>query len=317
MKRKYKLIIILVTVVVIPIIINLFILFFNYLSNVTGLNLNAFGLGNVEWFGFLGAYLGGIATLIAVYVTVNKTEEQYIQTSHEQKRQNKDSFDERENNRRLSVLPLLILQPIQHKLIPNIFNIDNSTESDSEKGRSFVDQITPNFQEYDILEISLIFSFKKPFFRLQGPSEEEWNRVKNKGDESIFDKSSGRSYIVPKYITYLNSCWLINAGKEVAINITMDLINYQTSEEISLNNTFSLMAKDRRKIYFLVDVMKENYPSICGDYLLNIEYYDIYTNHYRQEYPIHIGDDEYNSVFSISLNIENKLIKYQKSIKPN
>ncbi|MDK2982103.1 MAG: hypothetical protein PWQ55_2450 [Chloroflexota bacterium] len=310
MKKNNSLLIIVFVAIFAPIFINLLILLSNYIHNRTGVNLSALGLNNAEWFSFWGTYFGGIATLIAVFVTVQKTEEHYIQTSKEQKRQNKASLEERQNNRRLDVLPLLILQPIEHKLIPNIFNISNSMKSDSGNRKSFIDEVSSSFHEFDISEIGLIFSSNNIFFRLQGPSEDEWNRVKNRGDESIFDESSGRYYIGPKKVTYLNSYWLINAGKEVAINITIDLFNCQTSDDISFNKTFSLMAKDRKKTYFLIDEMKENYSSICGKYLLIIEYYDIYSNHYRQEYQIHIGDDQYNSIFSISLNIENKLMKH-------
>ena len=116
--RKYFLkIFIAFAVLLIPLWINFLIQFGNWVSQITGLNISAIGLENQAWFSFWGAYLGGIATVVAVWWTIDKTERQYLQTREEQKRQNdelkrqnNELKKDQERQRRLDVLPLILLQ---------------------------------------------------------------------------------------------------------------------------------------------------------------------------------------------------------------
>ena len=80
-------------VVLIPILMDIFILGNNVMSNI----------GNDVWAGFLGNYIGGIATLLAVFITINDNNKKIQQ-------QKIDADKEQEEQRRLSIKPYLDTQ---------------------------------------------------------------------------------------------------------------------------------------------------------------------------------------------------------------
>lgn len=90
MKKIVKLVLVGTLIVIIPILMDFFILGNNIPSNI----------GNDVWAGFLGSYIGGVATLLAVFITIND--------NNKKMRQQKVEADkEQAEQRRLSIKPYL------------------------------------------------------------------------------------------------------------------------------------------------------------------------------------------------------------------
>lgn len=87
-KKIIKIIIGIVIVVSIPILMDVFILGNNVPSNI----------GNDVWADFLGSYIGGIATLLAVFITI----------SDNNKKIQRQKIDASKEQRRLSIKPYLV-----------------------------------------------------------------------------------------------------------------------------------------------------------------------------------------------------------------
>jgi hypothetical protein len=108
-----------------PAILALLIRAGNYITHETDWNINPSDIDNADWFAFWGSYLGGIATVVAVWWTVDKTENHFKLTTNEQTRQNEEIRQERERQRKLDILPVILLQP--RMLIPPSAKGDHNT----------------------------------------------------------------------------------------------------------------------------------------------------------------------------------------------
>ena len=290
------------------VIINGGIRFSNWISHKTGLDINASGLLNQDWFSFWGAYVSGIATVIAVWWTVYQTERHYRQTSKEQERQNNRFAEEREHQRRLDVLPVVLLQPRIVYQSSDMALLLGEIEAKKEDKKVYVDELKPVYEEIDATEVTVRFASKLTL-QPEGLSEEDMRRVRNKGHEEY---SIGKG--TPSSVVFLRPFWFVNAGKEVAININIHLKKEGDFEFKHLPHVFSLMAKERIKLNFLVDVKPEQINSICGNYELDIWYQDIYKNFYNQIHRINIlkGDDYGGVLWQMSLDVEQVLKKETK-----
>jgi hypothetical protein len=299
-KQKATIIIFFLVIIVPFFLINGGLSFSNWLFHIINWDINAFGLGNTEWFAFWGTYFGGITTVIAVWWTVTQTERHYDQTSKEQKRQNELITTEQEKQRRSDVLPLILLQPRVTIQSSELAILLGETEEKAKEKRIYVDQLKPYYEEYDISELTILFG-EKFEIRVGNLSDEEMRMVKNKGHEDV--TNGPVKYLVIPNITYLHPFWLINIGKETAINLRIGL--YADDNELAhFKNVFSLMPKTQVKLNFLVNIKEKDLQPICGKYNLQIWYNDLYSNLYTQKFPITI-DTQAN--WTIELDIKQVL----------
>ncbi|MEA5077116.1 MAG: hypothetical protein VB013_00975 [Anaerolineaceae bacterium] len=292
-------IVLFILLVFIPIIIvNGGMQLFNLIYKITGWNISAYGLQNSEWFTFWGTYFGGIATVIAVWLTVRQTQKHYEQTSDEQKRQNKVAIIEQEKQRRLDVLPVLLLQPLLVKRDDDLDLALGILEPPLEPKQVFVDELKPSYEICSLSEITLTIG-QKNIFRASELSEEERRRIRNKGEEDTFDgRTTNRSN---PYVILFRPYWIINAGKETAINIILSL-RQQNNLVSNLSTVISLMPREKLTFNLLVNVARKNLSQSIGEYLLRIEYYDIFENHYRQDFLIQI--DRINDLANLKIGLE-------------
>jgi len=281
--------------------------FSNWVSQITGLDISASGLLNQDWFSFWGAFLGGIATVFAVWWTVDQTERHYRQTSEEQERQNNRFAEEREHQRRLDVLPVVLLQPRIVRQSSDMVLLLGEIEEKKEDKKVYVDELKPVYEEIDATEVTVRFASKLTL-QPEGLSEEEMRRVRNKGHEE-YSMGNGSKVLTLSSIVFLRPFWFVNAGKEAAININMHLKKEGDFEFKDLPHAFSLMAKERIKLNFFVDVKQEQINLIYGNYELDIWYQDIYKNLYNQIHRINIlkGNDHGGVLWQLSLDVEQVL----------
>jgi hypothetical protein len=202
-KQKTVIIIFFLIIIVPFFLINGGLWFSNWLFHIINWDINAFGLGNTEWFAFWGTYFGGITTVIAVWWTVRQTERHYEQTSKEQKRQNKLITTEQEKQRRFDVLPLILLQPRITIQSSDLAILLGETEEKPKEKRIYIDDLKPHYEEYDISELTILFG-EKFEFRVGGLSEEEMRMVKNKGHEDVIN-GSVRYLIMPNILLSTHS----------------------------------------------------------------------------------------------------------------
>lgn len=285
----------------------------NWIFQYTGWNFSASGLANPDWFAFLGSFFGGVATVLAVWWTVSQTNMHYEQTSNEQKRQSDYLDQERERQRKLDVLPLILLQPrvtLQSGgLALLIGEVENS--EDQKAKLTPCDELKPIYEEFDVSEVTIVFS-PDPNIRIGGITDEELKRVKNNifGINKRLEKEDAGHRVttfvlIPApTITFIRPFLFVNAGKEAAINILISIATLENQTVTYLHHVFSLMSKEKIKLNFLVDIHTENKESVTRSYKLIIAYNDIYANRYYQEFPIefHISDEkpEWNMGLDIS-----------------
>ncbi len=291
---KKALIIIFFLIVFVPFIfINGGLKLGNWIFQIAKININAFGLGNSEWLTFWGSYFGGIATFFAVWWTVTQTERHYEQTNLEQQRQ-----------RKLDVLPLILLQPRNTRQTSQAALLLGNLEEKKEEKQIYVDELKPFYEEFDITEITVLFSSQIEI-RPGSLSDEEMRLVKNNGHE---DEIIGNlHYLMVPNVTFLRPFWFINVGKERAINLLVSLESSTNHELSHLKTVFSLTSKDQKKLNFLVNVKDEEKEKILGEYKFLISYNDIYSNQYEQTFPLTISSHENGIEWTIGLGIEQLL----------
>lgn len=90
MKKVLKIAVAIMIILIIPVLMDYLILGNNVPSNI----------GNDVWAGFLGSYIGGIATLLAVFITINDNNKKIRQQKIEEDK-------EQAEQRRLSIKPYL------------------------------------------------------------------------------------------------------------------------------------------------------------------------------------------------------------------
>lgn len=90
MKKVIKIVATIMIILLIPVLMDYLILGNHIPSNI----------GNDVWAGFLGSYIGGIATLLAVFITINDNNKKIQQ-------QKIDADEEQAEQRRLSIKPYL------------------------------------------------------------------------------------------------------------------------------------------------------------------------------------------------------------------
>ncbi len=144
-KNKTKTGIIISLLIILPYVINLFLLISNRIYGLTGININAVGITNQDWFSFWGSFSGGIATFLAVIWTLRQTQTIHIEAIKEQERQ-----------RKLDVLPVIILQPIVTKIETGLvdFFSEGFGKEESMKKRVFIDELKPIYEEYQVSEVT-------------------------------------------------------------------------------------------------------------------------------------------------------------------
>lgn len=292
---KKAVLIVFFLLVIVPLCINGLIRFCNWVFQITDWNISAFGLGNSEWLTFWGAYFGGIATFFAVWWTVTQTERHYEQTSLEQQRQ-----------RKLDVLPLILLQPRNTRQTSQAALLLGNLEEKKEEKQIYVDELKPFYEEFDITEITVLFGSQIEI-RPGSLSDEEMRLVKNNGHEE--EIIGNLHYLMVPNVTFLRPFWFINVGKERAINLLVSLESSTNHELSHLKTVFSLTSKDQIKLNFLVNVKDEEKEKILGEYKFLISYNDIYSNQYEQTFPLTISSHENGIEWTIGLGIEQLLIE--------
>lgn len=101
MRKNLKIVCFVVLIILIPMLLDIFIFGNTFPSNIE----------NQTWAGFLGSYLGGIATLVAVFITISDNNKKI----EEQKRTEKEQLIEQKNMQldlilRLDIFSLMIIQ---------------------------------------------------------------------------------------------------------------------------------------------------------------------------------------------------------------
>lgn len=292
---KKAILIIIFLVVIVPLIINGLFLFCNWLFRITTWNISAVGLGNSEWLTFWGSYFGGIATFFAVWWTVSQSERHYERSNQEQERQ-----------RKLDVLPLILLQPRNTRQTSQATLLLGDLEEKKEEKQIYLDELIPFYEEFDISEITVLFGSQFEV-RPGSLSDEEMRMVKNNGHE---EQTIGNvKYLMVPNVTFLRPFWFINVGKERAINLSVSLESSTNHEHSRLSTVFSLIAKDQIKLNFLVNIKDEDKEKIIGDYKFLIRYNDIYSNQYEQKFPLTISTHENGIKWTIGLGIEQLLLE--------
>lgn len=89
--KKNKIFYVIILFLVIPLGLNLFFIYGDFDSGK--------GLGNKEWLGFWGSYLGGVATLFAVWLTLRQNERIFLQ--------NQQNIEFQEERARISAMPYI------------------------------------------------------------------------------------------------------------------------------------------------------------------------------------------------------------------
>lgn len=298
-------VLIILFLIIVPLVINGLFLFCNWLFKITTWNISAAGLGNSEWLTFWGSYFGGIATVIAVWWTVTQTEKHYQQTSDEQKKQNAQIILDKERQRRLDVLPIILLQPrIINKTSPLTVLLAEETEADKPTLIP-LDKIKPNFEELDISEISCLFG-KNLEIRKGGLNPEELQAIKNGGFEK---KQEGKStYLIKPLISELFPFWLINGGREAAVNIQFFVISQKSDKLHYLRNgVLSLLPREKIKLNFIIFIETQEIENISTNYIFQIKYADIYSNQYEQEFPLTIKPSDSSADLFIRIDTNQTL----------
>ena len=237
---------------VIPLGLNLFFLYGDFGSGK--------GLGNKEWLGFWGSYLGGAATLFAVWLTLRQNEK-LIEQNEQTLLQNQKNIEFQEEMARISAMPYidvnLSLEKDLHKSIlqpPNGFII----LEDDKTGR-----ITADLP-------------KKYHKSLESPIENI--------DENGVIATVMTDICLVKLV-------LIQKAPSLARKIELTTKRADTEDELLyLTPYFTLSEGDRIQLPILFD---RNFPK--GRYEFTINFEDIEGRPYRQFFYIHHkGGSRYN-----------------------
>jgi hypothetical protein len=108
----------------------------------------------------------------------------------------------------------------------------------------------------------------------------------------------------PSNITFFRPFWLINVGKETAINLEIILKSSDDHEITRLHDVLSLLPRDKVKVNFLINVAEREKGVILGNYKWLICYNNIYSNSYEQIFPIALEDNSDGMIFSIDLDVK-------------
>lgn len=301
LSSRKKITIVIVILMVIPLVINGLLWLSNCLFSLLNLNISARGLGNIDWLNFWGNYISGITTVLAVWLTIRQTERHYKQTSDEQKRQNDTLKMEQERQRKLDVLPLILLQPRQTKGPNPLEAFIGASIRTEENQQISLNEINTSVEEFDLAEITVLFA---PDFQIRpgGLLQEELRMVESSGN--IIERNGNMASLSPSNITIFRPFWLINVGKETAINLEIILKSSDDHEITRLHDALSLLPRDKVKVNFLVNVAERERERILTDYKWLIRYNDIYTNSYEQIFPIALEENGNGMIFYIELDVK-------------
>ena len=290
-QNKFKVIVLsFIFILAIPFLVSCGLKIGNYIFSITGINLSANGLSNSDWFSFWGSFSGGITTLVAVLWTLYQTNKNHLDLLSEQNRQ-----------RKLDVLPVLSLQPIRTVTSGFLASAFGNLAKEEEPKRVYIDEIEPEYREYDISEVFCILKSQGIVFR-DFLKEDEKVKIKNIGQKNIVNEETGVTFITCPDTVFLRPFWLNSVGTQTALNIRLEV--QKEDDLIRYGHVFSLAPQDKIKLGFLIDLPNTEVPKKVGQYKLIMRYSDIYSNEYRQEHDFNLIIDKTNQVgFTMNINV--------------
>ena len=223
-------------------IVPLFLSFLPYILNQIN---RIFGLENIQtleapiWWAFWGSYLGGVATLMAVWWTISQSEEHF-------RKQSAETFLIKEEDRRLSVKPLLIYQSMNIRTKRNPFSAANLDEEEI----TLIDEIEEEFIAEDVSQIVVKFADNVTIEK-RGLFQQEKQLIINNGEVRT-ESSNGMSVVSKQFATSIIQKRLINAGVGAAIDGIITVETVVPSLERIPYFLFSLLPNQEIKITFLL-----------------------------------------------------------------
>ena len=257
-----------IALIIVPLLLTFLPFILNQINRIPGLE-NIQTLEAPIWWAFWGSYLGGVATLMAVWWTISQSEEHF-------RKQSAETFLIKEEDRRLSVKPLLIYQSMNIRTKRNPFSVANLDEEEL----MLIDEIEEEFIAEDVSEIVVKFA-ENVTIEKRGLSQQEKQLIINNGEVRT-ESSNGMAVVSKRYATSILQERLINAGAGAAIDGIVTVETAVPSFERIPYFIFSLLPNQEIKITFLLLIPTKLVKYLFDEYKIEISYKDIYDNKYRQ-----------------------------------
>ena len=210
------------------------------------------------WWAFWGSYIGGIATLLAVNLTIQQTSDHFNQ------------------NEKSQVKPLLIFS--ERRYMGTTISFLGYEETEPE----------PHWVPMDLAELNeidtgnILISFKKDIrVDFRDLTEEEKSIIVHRG--LIQKKKDNTTCTTAKYRTALMVFDLINVGKGPAINCYVFLKQIQPEEMVYDLAQFNLLENDKKTLRFLLIKEENECKQFSKKFVLSLQYHDIYGNEFVQD----------------------------------
>lgn len=246
--------------------------------------------GGEDVLSFYGILLGGLITVIGIYLTLKQNQKLTEKTL--EKSDNKAKED-----RRLSVLPLITINKMEREFAKDdwlTYLIEKWLEEKEERDEPLI-PLNDNlkYSEYKLEQIIICFEnddiklHKKLTDKQKETISERWT-YKNK---SLYEN---KCLYIPLYIS--------NAGVGVVVNMKIQI--YKNDEYQTGYESINLKTGEDFYIYFFSEDIN-NFK--CEDnYLINFIYFDINGNRYQQSHDIKFNDEE--KTYSINTTIKQELL---------
>lgn len=250
--KKYKILFVLLLFLAIPFGLNAFFLFGDFTSGKD--------LGNREWLGFWGSYLGGAATLFAVWLTLRQNEK-LIDQNERTLSQNQQNIEFQEERARISAMPY----------------IDVTIAIDKDLHKSTLQP--PN-------GFIILRDYKTGWITAHLPKE--YHKTLERSFENIVENGVITTVMTDVCLVKL---MLIQKAPSLARKIELTTKRTDTDEKpLYLTPSFTLAEGDRVQLPVLFD---KDFPK--GRYEFILSYEDIEGRPYRQTFHItHKGGTKYN-----------------------
>lgn len=277
---KYILIILLILIILIPVIINILFKF----------DLNIWWIES-EWtagdaLNFFGTIVGAIIGILGVYVTVEFAQKNYREDLKNQ------------------ILPFFSINFLTKQCISsNIFEINDSIEVNEEDDTVCVE----DYKEFRLRKVHFILTSNDIYIRTN-LNREQIELIRNNGVQKHRKKDG--EIIISTTQVFSQAIELENVGKGAAINVRIGINRVETND----NEKILLMPINLKpNEFFYLNIFSENLTKhILGEYILEINYSDIYNNNYIQEYYFEIsfinkdGQDGYQIDFDYITDQKNR-----------
>ena len=263
-------------IIIVPILISISLKWIDQIVTSRGWTYNLLSFDNQTWWAFWGSYVGGIATLAAVWWTVSHTERHFRKTIDFDLAKYEEDIHRRKEEQRLRVLPVLILQPLKW---PGSELVTQSLDKSGKK------ENIVNSSNSDLSPMTINLG-REPNFRVGDLNNNEIDLPPSMG-------------LIMK---------IINGGVSTAINVIFKITSPLFQKEIKAPYIISLSPKERITVNMLIDTKESESAFIIGDYALEIRYSDIYQNRYEQIYKMNISIVDGKYAFTIHTKVEPLLL---------